>query len=221
MTRPLVIFGLGEIAQLAFYYFSFDSDYKVVGFTVDSSYAIKKTFCDLPVVEFEKITDYYDPKSYSFFVALSYSRLNEIRKTKYLAVKALGYRLVSYISTRATLLYNCKIGENCFILENNTIQPFVTIGDNVTLWSGNHIGHHAKVGDHCFISSHVVISGGSVVGEQCFLGVNSTLRDHITVGDRCVLGAGTLLLADAAPDGVYMGQVTERSRVPSGRLPKI
>jgi len=221
MKMPLVIFGLGEIAQLAYYYFSRDSNYNVVAFTADSAYKNKNTLLDLPVVEFEKLSWLYDPKEYFCFVALSYSKINDIRKEKYLAVKALGYRLVSYISTRATVLNKGAIGENCFILENNTIQPFVSIGNNVTLWSGNHIGHHSKICDHCFIASHVVISGGSVVGEQCFIGVNATLRDHITVGSRCILGAGTLLLSDAAPDGVYAGQATERSRVPSHRLPKI
>ena len=111
-----------------------------------------------------------------------------------------------------------KIGENCFILEDNTIQPFVSIGNNVTLWSGNHIGHHSTIHDHCFIASHVVISGGVEIDESCFIGVNATLRDHIKVGAKCVIGAGALLLADTEPEGVYMGQATERAKVPSTRL---
>jgi sugar O-acyltransferase (sialic acid O-acetyltransferase NeuD family) len=130
----------------------------------------------------------------------------------------MGYKLASYISSRATVLNEGRIGENCFIFEDNTIQPFVTIGNNVTLWSGNHIGHHSVIHDHTFIASHAVISGGVEIGEQCFVGVNVTLRDHIKIGDRCVVGAGALLLADAAPEGVYSGTATERSKVPSTRL---
>jgi acyl-[acyl carrier protein]--UDP-N-acetylglucosamine O-acyltransferase len=106
-------------------------------------------------------------------------------------------------------------------LEDNTIQPFVTIGNNVTLWSGNHIGHHVAIRDHCFIASHVVVSGGVEIDEACFIGVNATLRDHIKVGKKCVVGAGAILLADAEPEGVYIGQATERSKVPSSRLKKI
>ena len=56
------------------------------------------------------------------------------------------------------------------------------------------------------------------IGEQCFVGVNATLRDHIKIGDRCVVGAGALMLANAAPEGVYMGTATNRSNVPSERL---
>lgn len=218
MKKPLVIFGTGDIAQLAHYYFSTDSDYEVVAFTVDANYLKESEFCGLPVVSFEDIGKKYPSDLYDFFIALSYSQLNTIRKEKFLAAKEMGYKLAKFISSRATVLNGGRIGENCFILEDNIIQPFVTIGNNVTLWSGNHIGHHSVIHDHTFISSHVVISGGVEIGEQCFLGVNATLRDHIKIGDRCVVGAGALLLADAASEGVYLGASTERSRVPSTRL---
>jgi len=176
------------------------------------------TFCSLPVIAFEEIVTRYASDQYELFVAISYSKLNAVRKEKYLAAKALGYRIASFISSRATILNGGHIGENCFIFEDNTIQPFVTIGNNVTLWSGNHIGHHSTIKDHCFLASHVVVSGGVEIGEQCFVGVNATLRDHIKIGEKCVIGAGALLLADAEPEGVYIGAATERSRVPSTRL---
>lgn len=221
MKKPLVIFGSGDIAQLAHYYFSTDSSYETVAFTVDAAYITATEFCGLPVVPFEEAINRYSPEAYELFVALSYSKLNQVRKEKYFAAKALGYRLASYVSSHATVLNDGRIGDNCFIFEDNTIQPFVTIGNNVTLWSGNHIGHHSTIHDHCFIASHVVVSGGVVIGEACFIGVNATLRDHIKVGEKCVVGAGTLLLADAEPEGVYIGQATERAKIPSTRLRKI
>ena len=218
MKKPLVIFGFGEIAQLAHYYFSTDSHYEVVAFTVDANYIKEPEFCGLPVVAFEDVAKNYPPDSYDCFVALGYSKLNAVRKAKFLAAKDMGYKLISFISSRATVLNEGRIGENCFIFEDNTIQPYVTIGDNVTLWSGNHIGHHSIINDHTFVASHVVISGGVTIGQQCFVGVNATLRDRIKVGDRCVIGAGALLLGDAESDGVYIGSATERAKVPSTRL---
>lgn len=221
MKKPLVIFGSGDIAQLAHYYFSTDSKYEVVAFTVDAAYITASEFCGLPVVPFEELANRYSSDTHEIFVALSYSKLNRVRKEKYLAAKGLGYRIASYVSSRATVINDGRIGENCFILEDNTIQPFVTIGNNVTLWSGNHIGHHSTIHDHCFIASHVVVSGGVEIGESCFIGVNATLRDHIKIGEKCVIGAGALLLADAEPEGVYIGQATERAKVPSTRLRNI
>lgn len=218
MTKPIVVFGTGDIAELAHFYFARDSEIDVAAFTVDGEFLREGQFCGRPVVAFEDVASAYPPDRFDCFVALSYAKLNAVRKQKYLAAKAVGYRLVSYVSSRATVLNEGRIGDNCFILEDNTVQPFVTIGNNVSLWSGNHIGHHTVIGDHCFLASHVVVSGGVVIGEQCFVGVNATLRDHIRIGDRCVVGAGALLLADAEPEGVYLGPATPRSKVPSSRL---
>lgn len=219
--KGLIIFGVGDAAELAHYYFSTDSLYEVAAFTLDAEYITSDEYCGLPLVPFSTIAEKFPPTEYDFFVALGYSKINEVRKSKYLAAKNLGYRLASYISSRATVLNENRIGENCFILEDNTIQPFSVIGNNVTLWSGNHIGHHSVIQDHCFIASHVVVSGGVEIGESCFLGVNATLRDHIRIGAKCVIGAGAILLGDAEPEGVYTVPAAERSRIPSTRLRKI
>ncbi len=169
MKKKLLIFGTGQIAQLAWYYFTNDSEYEVCAFTVDAKYLDNINFCHLPVVPFEHIHELYPNNQYNLFIALSYSNLNLLRKEKYLQSKEKGFQCVSYISSKATLLIDSsQIGENCFILEDNTIQPFVTIGNNVTLWSGNHIGHHSRIGNHCFVSSHVVVSGGVIIEDECF-----------------------------------------------------
>ena len=154
-------------------------------------------------------------------IALSYASINAHRAEKYRAAKDRGYTLVSYISSRATTFPGLQVGDNCFVLEDNTIQPFVTIGNNVTLWSGNHIGHHSRIEDNCFIDSHVVVSGGVTIGRNCFLGVNVTLRDHITLGRNCVIGAGALIVKDTEDNGVYIDSPAEKSRVPSNRLKRI
>jgi sugar O-acyltransferase (sialic acid O-acetyltransferase NeuD family) len=221
MTKKLVIFGLGDIGQLAHYYFENDTDYQVAAFTVDAAYLKGPEFCGLPVVSFERVGEQFPPADFELFVALSYARLNELRKEKYLAAKAMGYRLPSYVSSHATVLNEGRIGENCFILEDNTVQPFVTIGDNVVLWSGNHIGHHSTIQDHCFLASHIVVSGGVTIEESCFIGVNVTLRDHIRIGRKCILGAGTVILGDAEPEGLYKAEASERARIPSTKLKRI
>lgn len=216
--KPVIIFGSAEMAEIAHFYLTHDSEYTVEAFTVDQDYLSSSTFCDLPVVAFEKVENLYPPENFAMFIAVSYAKLNTLRAAKYEEAKAKGYELISYVSSKATTWPDLSIGENCFILEDNTIQPFVKIGNNVTLWSGNHIGHHATIADNCFITSHVVISGGVKIGKNCFIGVNATIRDHINIADKCVIGAGVLLLADAEAEGVYMGTAADRSKVPSRRI---
>ena len=216
----IVIFGTGDIGQIAHFYLTKDSPHRPVAFTVDAAYIKEDTFCDLPVVPFEELERRFPPAQFKMFAALSYSHMNAIRAEKFEAGKRKGYEFISYISSRATY-WGTPIGENCFIFEDNTIQPFTTIGNNVTLWSGNHIGHHSTIGDHCFISSHVVISGGVVVEPYCFFGVNSTIRDHVTIGRRCVVGMGAMVTKSCEPDGVYTGAPAVRRQAPSGDLKKI
>jgi len=215
--RPLVIFGQGNIAELAKFYFRHD-DRKVAAFTVDAEFIKEAQFCGSPVVPFGDVSRSFSPQDHDFFVAVSYSKLNKLRQSKVAAAKEMGYRLVSYISPKATVFADFKCGENCFILEDNTIQPFARIGANVTLWSGNHIGHHSVIEDNCFIASHVVVSGGVRIGQNTFVGVNVTIRDHVTIGQRCVLGAGSLILSDAPDESVFSPGATERAKVPSSRL---
>jgi len=217
-TRDIVIFGTGQIAELADFYFTHDSDYSVAAFTVDREFITEDAYLGRPIVPFEEVAQKNPPGQFGMFIAVSYNRLNAVRASKFLEAVSMGYELVSYVSRKATTFPDLVHGANCFILEDNTIQPFVRVGDDVTLWSGNHIGHHSVIGDHCFLASHIVVSGGVEIGESCFIGVNVTIRDHVKVGPKCIVGAGALLLADAEEGGVYSPPPTERSRVPSSRI---
>ncbi len=206
----IVIFGIGDIASLAHHYFSTDSPHQVAAFTVDAEYRTSDDLFGRPVIDFATVHEAYPPDRYQMFIAISYARMNQVRTEKYLAARDRGYTLASYISSRCTQLTQFPIGQNCFILEDNTIQPFVRIGDNVTLWSGNHIGHHSTIGDHCFISSHVVVSGHCHIGESCFLGVNATLRNGIRLGARTLVGAAASIMSDTDEGSVYLGGHAKR-----------
>ena len=205
----LVIFGAGDIARLAHYYFTNDSEHQVVAFTVDEKYKEAGTFLELPLVAFEEVGERYPPADFKMFVALSYARMNKIREEKYHRAKEKGYALVSYVSSRCSFLTQHPVGDNCFILEDNTIQPFVTIGNNVTLWSGNHIGHDAVIEDHVFLASHIVVSGYVRIGNNCFIGVNATLRNSITIAPETLIGAGAVIMKDTVARGVYLAPRAE------------
>jgi sugar O-acyltransferase (sialic acid O-acetyltransferase NeuD family) len=221
MKKRLVIFGAGQIAQIAKYYFDNDSDYTPVAFAVDAEFRKADEFEGLPLLDFETIESSFPPAECEMFIALSYSGMNRLRAEKYEQCLRKGYQCASYISSQAFIAKNATVGRNCFILEDNTIQPFVRIGNNVTLWSGNHIGHHSEIKDHCFVSSHVVISGGVVVNPYCFVGVNATLRDHIIIAESNLIGAGALILNSTGPDELYIGEPAKLSKVPSTRVRNI
>lgn len=204
-NKKLIIVGDSAFAEIAYEYFTHDSEYKVVAFAVELNFITKDSLFGLPVVPLEKVADRFEPAKHHFFAALVYNQMNDLRTRLYQKAKSLGFSPASYVSKQAFVWSNCKLGEHCFVFENNVIQPFVEIGINNVIWSGNHIGHHSKIGDNNFISSHVVISGFVNIGNSCFLGVNSTFANNLTVGNRCLFGAGSLVLADVPDETKVIG----------------
>jgi sugar O-acyltransferase (sialic acid O-acetyltransferase NeuD family) len=204
-TRKLVLLGDSAFAEIAYEYFTHDSEYQVVAFAVERAYLRREQHFGIPVVPFEELTERFAPTEHEFYAALVYTQGNALRRRLYETAKEKGYRPASYVSPHAFVWHNARIGEHCFIFENNVVQPFVTIGDNVVLWSGNHIGHHSKISDHCFVASHVVVSGFVEVGQSCFLGVNASVANNTRIGNRCTVGAGALILGDVGDDETVVG----------------
>lgn len=201
----IIIFGLLDTAELAHFYLEKDSEHQVVAFTVTKDYLEKSTFKGLPVVAFEDLTSKYPMNEYQLFAPMTGKKMNKLREEIYKKGKAMGYSFISYISSRATT-FNNEIGENCFILEDNTIQPFTKIGNNVVMWSGNHIGHHSIIKDHVFFTSHVVMSGHCIIEPNCFFGVNATIRDYSHISQGTLLSMGANLTKQRTNEwGVYVG----------------
>ncbi len=211
--RPLVLIGGGEFACIAYEYFTHDSPYQVVGVAVDEQYmrAAQATFADGPtVLDLEHLEDVFSPNEVDIFVAIPATRLNRDRQTVFEAMRGRGYSFATYVSSRAFVWRNVKVGENCFIFESNTLQPFTSVGDNTILWSGNHVGHRTTIGSHVFVTSHVVISGYCSVGDNSFLGVNATINDGISIAPFSLVGAGSHVNRDTQELGVYVGAPARR-----------
>ena len=202
--NKVVVFGENQLASLAHFYLRTDSEHEVVAFTVDDAYRDQETFEEKPLVAFEEVTRHYSPDEYAMFLPISFKRMSYLRREKYEAAKKMGYEIISYVSSKATTFEDLSIGENCFIFEDNTIQPFVTIGDNCVLWSGNHIGHHTTIGNHVFVTSHVVISGACTVEDHAFFGVNATIRDETNIAEGTLVGMGANIVKDTKPYEVYL-----------------
>lgn len=206
----VVVFGTGSFAECVNFYLTHDSSYEVVAFTVHGDRVGDQTeLAGLPVVAFEDLTETYPPDDHDMFVAVGYAKVNHVRAAICEEAKGKGYSLISYVSSKATTWGDTKIGDNVFIFEDNTIQPFVSIGDDTVLWSGNHIGHHVTIGSHCFITSHVVISGHVKVGAYCFIGVNATVRDAIAIGEANIIGSGALIMKTTRDNEVYIAPRTK------------
>lgn len=220
-TKKLIIVGDSAFAEIAYEYFEADSDFEVVCFSVEKNFLKKSEMFGLPIVPFEEIEYIFDPASHYVYVATVYTQLNRLRTRLAAAAKLKGYCLASYVSSRAFVWRNVKLGEHCFIFEDNTLQPFVRVGNNVVMWSGNHIGHHSLVGDNCFLASHVVISGFCEIGQNSFIGVNATLANNVAVGKDNWIGPNTTIMKSTEVGALFKTEQAEPAKVSALRFFKI
>jgi sugar O-acyltransferase (sialic acid O-acetyltransferase NeuD family) len=213
----VVIFGSSDIAEVIHFYLTRDSDHEIVAFTVDRDYITADTFLGLPMVPYENLEACYPPDRYQLFIAISYIKVNQLRKSKYLDAKSRGYKFISYVSSQA-YYYDTPIGENTFITERNLIQPFVSIGNNCILLGPNYIGHHSIIEDHCFLTADVSIGGSSTIGEASFIGLNATIRNWVSIGKENIIGAGSIILSNTEDRAVYSPGETPKFAVPSNLI---
>lgn len=214
--RKAIIFGTGSFAEIVDFYLTNDSIYDVVAFS-DTEAKSNQVF-NRPLVPFDAVVDLYPPDEHDIFIAVGYRKLNSIREYFCNQARLKGYKLIKYLSSRATHWGDTIVGDNTFIFENNTIQPFVTIGDGTILWSGNHVGHHSKIGSYCFVTSHAVISGLCTIGDRCFIGVNATISENISIGSDVLIGPGSLIQKNTSNGEAYLAERTQKYPKDSSRF---
>ncbi|HEX5185900.1 MAG TPA: acetyltransferase [Nitrososphaeraceae archaeon] len=220
MKKKVIIFGMGNFAQIIYIYLKQSSEFEVVAFTVNE-WAIKDNsneFCNLPVVPFERVQDIYPPNNFQMFIALGYTNMNKKRAKIFDEAKSKGYVLISYVHPTTCINEEFHMGENCFIFENNVIQPFVSLGNDIIIWTGNVISHHTTIKDHCFIVSHCAMAGNVTIDSFCFIGMNATIRNGVKIAPECVIGAGSIILKDTEEKGVYTNKSTIKLDITSDQL---
>ncbi len=205
----VVLFGSSGWAQYLHYCLTHDSAHEVVGFTVDGAYVKERSLLGLPVVAFEEVTSVFPPSDHTMLVAVSYQKMNQLREAKYNQAKAMGYQLISYVSSRAQVVPDLHIGDNCLILENSVIQPFVRIANDATVCASAIIGHHTLIGEHAFISPGAVILGVVTIGARSLIGANATVIQGIQLGEDCLVGMGVSLSQSAKAGSVFISPPAE------------
>lgn len=204
---PVIIFGAGTVARLAWRYFEEETPHSVAAFCVDDALYTRDAYCGLPIVRSSELEELWPPDACHMFVALGYQDLNRLRQATFEKYTALGYDMISCISSKA-IINGGTVGKNCFVMEGAILQPFSSVEDNCICWSGCIVAHESRIGKHCFLAAHSVVGGMACIGDNTFLGMNATVRDAVRVGKNCLIGAGSLVLTDVDDDGLVAEKAT-------------
>ena len=205
-SKKLVIVGAGEFAEIAYEYFTRDSEYEVVAFAEEKKFHIHDWLFSLPVVELELIRQLFLPEQYHVFIAITYVQLNRARSRLVDLCKEWGYQCATYISPHSFVSPGAHIGENVFIFENVSIQRRVTVMDNVVIWNGSNIAHQTVIEKNCWLAPATAVAGFCRIGKNSFIGTNATLGDGVVLGADTVFGAGAVTVKSLTDKGkVYVG----------------
>jgi sugar O-acyltransferase (sialic acid O-acetyltransferase NeuD family) len=221
MSKKLVIFGTGKIAEVISYYAIEHCGLDLAGFTVDSAFRINETFHDLPIVSFEEVESIYPPTEFDLFVALGYHDLNRLRELRCSEAIRKGYRLISIISPEVKLPSNVLIGWNCFIMPPALLHPYVQIGNNVFVFSGALVAHHSIIEDNCWLTSCCNISGNVHLGANSFVAINATIGHSVRIGKSCFLGANSLVTKELQEESVVISESSKPIRLNSSQFLKM
>jgi len=125
-------------------------------------------------------------------------------------------------------LYECILGDNCFVGPFVEIQKGARIGNNCKIQSHAFICDLVTIGDNCFISHGVMFvndlfkGGGpargkkelwkpTTIGNNVSIGTNSTILP-VTIVDNVVIGAGSVVTKNITEPGIYAGNPAKKIR---------
>ncbi len=211
MTRRLIVVGTGMQAEQVQYYFEGQGGRAIDAFVLDPEFIVAASFLGRPVLDFAEAQRRFPPASHGLFVGIGMTA-GAARKRWFLAARAAGYELPSFVHRTAAVADNVAVGAGTLINELVAVAPFAQLGQNIILCPQSGIGHHTRVGSHSFFAPAAVVAGSAQIGERCFIGVNATIRDRVQVGDGCIIGAGALIMANCPAGGVYRAARTARTR---------
>ena len=118
-------------------------------------------------------------------------------------------------------IYECEIGDDCFIGPFVEIQKGVAIGKRCRIQSHAFVCELVTIGDDCIVSHGVMFIndpykiGGPArgdrtlwkktrIGNSVFIGTNATILP-VEICDHVVIGAGSVVTRGIRVSGVYAG----------------
>tara|TARA_Y100000589_G_scaffold332322_1_gene391726 strand:+ start:3627 stop:4286 length:660 start_codon:yes stop_codon:yes gene_type:complete len=181
--EEIYIFGTGDVAEIIADYV-LNKGIKIRNF-VDFEIH-KKKILNIPVIKYSKNLN----KEIPIFVAIGYKELNKNRSDKIEFLKNHEWNFANIVCSSIS---NQLQGENIFIANNVSIQPYAEIYSGNFIWDNCVIGHHCKLEENTWITSGSVIGGYTKLGKNSFLGINSSISHMLNIGEYSFIGAGSLV----------------------------
>ena len=140
------------------------------------------------------------------FVTVGQIKSNDVRKSLYDRLRALGAELPVIISPVARCAPSASVEDGTILMHGSLVNANAYVGVNCIINSQALIEHDAYVSHHCHISTGARVNGGVYIGEGTFVGSGAILKEGIRVGCGVVIGAGQTVLKDVTDGMIVRGR---------------
>jgi len=210
-AQPLLVYGNGRLAEQMLAELDGDERFAVVAVAADRAHLAGDEFRGVPQLALEAAVERFPPTTHQMLVAIGYRRMRD-RARLHGRARDLGYELPAYVARHALVHPSAELGPGAVVLPTAYLGPGVRLGEGAHVRPQVYVGHDSVVGDHVFLAPGALLGGDCRVGEASFVGLGARVINGVTIGEECLIGAGALLVADAAPHGVYVGAPARRVR---------
>jgi sugar O-acyltransferase (sialic acid O-acetyltransferase NeuD family) len=203
-NQELWIFGAGDLARLAKFFFERDLDRAVAGFVVDEQYVGGAVSGLLPLLSWGEYLDTVASDETCVFPAIGYRSMRS-RETIFRKILDAQQKICNLVCSTATISSCVQLGVGTFVMPGVVIEPGVVIGDNNVIWSNSTICHDSVIGSHNFVAANTVIGGRVKLGSRCFFGFSSVVGQRVSVCNDVLVGANSFLKNSVSKPGFYLG----------------
>lgn len=211
----IILAGNAVTANILHGYLANDDRYQIIGLTVDDEFIETGGVPGIKSIPLSQINKVYNTQDHAVIMAMGYNNINRSRESMFYKLKALGYRIETYIHPDAKVYTQNPLGEGSIILPSAVLEPHVTVGANSMIWANVTLAHHSTVAEHCWVASGAVISGQAHIKRNTFIGVNATIVNEVVVDEYCIIGAGALITKNTKASSVHLARSGEVLRYSS------
>lgn len=129
----------------------------------------------------------YPHESWQAFAILPGTGINMARLKLMMDLKMIGYKLDSFVSSRAMAPSAWRPPENSFVSDGAVIGHSVLTKYNLFVGPRCVIGHGAKLGHSVWLDTGALVGAGVTIGDNVLIGQSAILADGITIGRHCEL----------------------------------
>ena len=172
------------------------------GFLITDDTIKPKVQYDYPVYHLSEISASFE---YIPSLGCTLTRKRLVRKLDHS-----GGTAINFISSKALIGINVKIGKGVIVNPRSSISSDAIIGNYVLINCNTGIGHDVVIGDNCSILGSVTVNGSVKIGTDCLIGTGAGSHPKKNVGSESIIGMGAIVFNNVRSGSTVIGNPAKR-----------